>query len=305
MAMAQSIIEECVHPQLMRLLEVLPPPWRGELEIMLRQSVGVEELRLRVGAPLVLHTAAGRLYGHLPVTALCLEDLLTFFCEGALYAHRESLCQGYVTLRDGCRVGVCGRASVEDGRVSAISEVSSLCLRLPTTPPPSAFAAADEIIDMLADGGWTSSVLICAPPGAGKTTLLRALALRLGHAPHRRQTAVVDSRGELSPFLCRCGGAIDLLTGYPRQLGIEIALRTMGAEVILCDEIGSRADAEAILAAQACGVGLIATAHGSDPAQIRSRPALEPLFREGVFGGCVMLTRRPGEQHCALRIEPC
>lgn len=300
--MAESIIEQAVHPRLGRLAEELPPPWRGELAALLADGGNVEEVRLRVGAPIALRTGGGWVQGRMPVTPLCLEELLTRFCEGALYAHRESLCQGYVTLRDGCRVGVCGRATVEDGRVTGVCDVSSLCIRLPGALPASAVAAAGEVASLLEAEQGCRSILICAPPGAGKTTLLRALALRLARPPHPRQTAVVDSRGELTPFLCRTGGTLDLLTGYPRRAGIEIALRTLGAEVILCDEIGSRADAEAILDAQACGVPMVATAHGADPDVLRRRPALAMLFEADVFGACVVLHRQPGEADCALQV---
>ena len=282
----------------------MPPPWRGELAAMLEQAAAAEaeELRLRAGAPLGLRIGGGWLRGRMPLTPLCLENLLEAFCEGALYAHHDTICRGYITLRDGCRVGVCGRAAVEDGRVRGVGDISSLCLRLPGALPPSAAEAAGEILPLLDAEAGCRSILICAPPGAGKTTLLRALALRLSRPNSGRQTAVVDSRGELTPFLCRTGGTLDLLTGYPRRDGIEIALRTMGAEVILCDEIGSRADAEAILDAQACGVPMIATAHGLDPAQLCRRPALEPLFSAGVFGNCVVLERRPGEGGCRLTV---
>ena len=145
-------------------------------------------------------------------------------------------------------------------------------------------------------------VSVVGPSGAGKTTLLRALALHLAQPPNARQTVVVDSRGELSPLLDRTRGMLDLLNGYPRRVGIEIALRTMGAEVILCDEIGSREDAEAILDAQACGVPLIATVHGTDSDAIRRRPALAMLFAHDVFGACVTLKRWPGEAACELTV---
>ena len=295
-----NVIETAVNERLARLAEVMPPPWRGELDALLARADVVEELRLRVGMPLTLRTADGWLQGRMPLTPLCLEELLAHFCEGALYAHRESLCQGYVTMRDGCRVGVCGRAVVEDGRIRVVGDISSLCLRLPGALPSSAVQAAAELLPLLAAEEGCRSLLICAPPGAGKTTLLRALALQLSRSPVARQTAVVDTRGELTPFLHRAGGSLDLLTGYPRAAGIEIALRTLGAEVILCDEIGSRADAEAILDAQACGVPLVATAHGTDPDQLRRRPALQPLFAGEVFGACAVLHRKIGDDRCYL-----
>ncbi len=297
-----QVIEQAVNERLVKLAEAMPPPWRGELQAMLAQATAPEELRMRVSAPLALRTGGGWLRGRMPLTPLALEDLLAYFSDGALYAHHATLCRGYITLDDGCRVGVCGRAVAEGGQVRGVRDVSSLCLRLPGALPPSAASAAEQVTALLDAEAGCRSILICAPPGAGKTTLLRAVALRLGRPPQGRQTAVVDSRCELTPFLCRTGGTIDLLTGYPRRVGIEIALRTLGAEVILCDEIGSREDAEAILDAQACGVPLIATAHGTDPTQLSRRPALRPLFEGGVFGACVSLERQSGSQTCSLTV---
>lgn len=281
------------HPRLLWLRDVLPPPWGGELAALLASPdiATAEDMRLRVGTPLTLRLGDRVCRGHMPLTPTVLGDLLLRLADGGLYAHRETICRGYITLADGCRVGVCGRATVEDGVVTAVSDVCSLCLRLAAPLPPSARALAGTVADLIPrDVG--RSLLILAPPGAGKTTLLRALALTL--AQRGRQVAVVDTRGELTPALARSGTSLDLLTGYPRRAGIDIALRTLGAEVILCDEIGDADDASALLAAQACGVPLVATAHGCDPAAVAERPSLSPLFAGGMFGAVVCLARVPG-----------
>lgn len=183
--MAESVIEQAVHPRLGRLAEEMPPPWRGELAALLNVCGCAEELRLRVGSPLALRDGQAWLRGRMPVTQLCLEDLLTHFCEGALYAHRESLCQGYVTLRDGCRVGVCGRATVEEGRITGICDVSSLCLRLPGALPPSAANAAGEIVSLLDAEQGCRSILICAPPGRGRRLCFAPSRSRLTRPPVR------------------------------------------------------------------------------------------------------------------------
>ena len=47
---------------------------------------------------------------------------------------------------------------------------------------------------------------------------------------------------------------LDVLVGYPRALGIEIATRSLNSELIVCDEIGEGKEAEAIVSAQNCGV---------------------------------------------------
>lgn len=281
------------HPRLRWLAETLPPPWKGELQALLASpdAAPTEEVRLRVSSPVTLHTPVAHLHGRMPLTETALHDLLLHLCDGGLYAHRETICRGYITLADGCRVGLCGRATVEEGSITAVGDVSSICIRLPGPLPPSARDMAETLADRIRDD--SASLLICAPPGAGKTTLLRALALTLAH--RGCQTAVVDTRGELTPMLTRSGAPIDLLTGYPRRAGIDIALRTLAAEVILCDEIGDADDASALLHAQACGVPIVATAHGADPDALAARPTLAPLFAGRFFGAVACLNRAPGQ----------
>ncbi len=287
--------------QLRRVADRLPSPFREELSELLRDSGG-EELRFRCGQPMLMRCRGRWRRGMTRLTAELLGEMLTQFCQGALYAHRDTLVEGYVTLTDGCRVGVCGRAVTEDGRVVGVRDVRSLCVRLPAPIPQSVREAAERIMPLLEEDGNCRSVLLCGPPGAGKTTLLRAMAEGLSRPPNPRQTVVVDSRCELTPMLVPAEGCLDILTAYPRSIGIEIALRTMAAEVILCDEIGSAEDAAAILGAQACGVPIIATVHGERWDTLSRRPMLAPLFKTDTFGVCVELLRRPGESGFAMEI---
>lgn len=287
--------------QMRRIASRLPPPFGEELSELLR-AAGGEELRFRAGQPMLMRCRGCWRRGKTRLTAELLGEMLIQFCQGALYAHHDTLVEGYVTLTDGCRVGVCGRAVTEDGRVVGVRDVRSLCVRLPAPIPQSVREAAERIMPLLEEDGNCRSVLLCGPPGAGKTTLLRALAEGLSRPPRSKQTVVVDSRCELTPMLTPAEGYLDILTAYPRSIGIEIALRTMAAEVILCDEIGSGKDAAAILGARACGVPLIATVHGERWETVSRRPMLAPLFETGAFGVCAELLRRPGESGFAMEI---
>ena len=86
---------------------------------------------------------------------------------------------------------------------------------------------------------------------------------------------------------------MDVLTGYPRPRGIEIATRTMNAQLIVCDELGDAAEAEAIVAAQNCGVPFVASAHGDSVAGLLRRTGILRLHRAGVFGAYVGIRRPP------------
>lgn len=88
-----------------------------------KQKERVEELRLRVMHPLTVLTLEGELNAAPDgraslVTAEDLEQMLGAVTEYSRYACIETLRQGFLPLRGGFRLGVCGSAVVRDGEVS-------------------------------------------------------------------------------------------------------------------------------------------------------------------------------------------
>jgi len=125
--------------------------------------------------------------------------------------------------------------------------------------------------------------MIYSPPGEGKTTLLRELAYRLSRGDRPYRTVLIDTRGELYDSANMSGGLLDVYTGYPKAMAIELATRTMNPECLICDEIGSKDEAEAILAAQNTGVPLIASCHAADMHGLLRRPNLRILHDARIF----------------------
>ena len=148
-------------------------------------------------------------------------------------------------------------------------------------------AVAEEVFRGLSGRG----LLVFSVPGVGKTTLLRDLGRRLAVGRPPMRVAMVDSRGELSGGDYGRSALLDILVGYPKPTGIEQAVRTLSPEVLLVDEIGSRREAEAILAVSGSGVPLVATAHAATARELARRPAILPLLRADLFGALIALTR--------------
>ena len=250
-----------------------------------------EELRLHAG-----RFATVTCNGKNHFTDVCLREeeingILKRMCKDSLYAYTQHINEGYLSLQGGIRVGVCGNARLENGLVIGVSDISGLMIRIPHPPRLS----ADTLVQQLKAGPGLGGLLIYAPPGVGKTTLLRALASEISRGCDGRRTVAVDTREELSPVLSGESNLLDILVGYPRAIGIEIAVRSMGAELVICDEIGNAQDADAILMAANCGVPIIATAHAASVHQLLHRPAFARLHDAEVFSAYVGINRHPSE----------
>ena len=271
------------------LERILPKRLVEEIYAVLAPGLSPEEIRLRRERCASITVGGENLRLATVLSGMEMDALLPMLCDGSLYVHGETVCRGFLTLKDGVRVGVCGRANVVEGRVVGVCEISAFSFRLPHAPPP----LGGEICALLSRER-REGVLIFAPPGVGKTTLLRAVAAHMAGGEPPRRVAVVDTRGELSAGLSGKGLLLDLLSGYPRGAGISIAARTLAAELIVCDEIGDLSEAQEICATHAAGVPLLASAHAADIRDLLARPGLRLLHEARCFGYYVCVTRREG-----------
>ena len=274
------------------LYDILPARLLAEIGERVEAEALVEEIRLRRDRIASLTVAGENLPLQTRVSGREIEEILRCACGGSLYAHAENLCRGFVTMAGGIRVGLCGTAGVVGDRVVGVSGITSLVFRLPHPAPP---AVGGELCELLRAMHFTRGVLLYAPPGVGKTTLLRAVATRMAGESDPVRVAVVDTRGELLPSGTSPALLLDVLSGYPRGIGISIATRTLSAQLIVTDEIGDLDEARELLAAQSAGVALLASAHAASLSELLVRPAIKALHEAHVFGAYVGIRRRAGE----------
>lgn len=270
------------------VLRVLPPHLA---DAAVHAGLGaIEELRLHSGRACTV-TGGGetRSLGTV-LDEKQMRDILQLMCGGSLYAYSHTINQGFLTLEGGVRVGIAGTAAMDGGHVIGISKVTGMMIRIPHRVQ----VDASPIVTRLLSHRGTRGILIYAPPGVGKTTLLRAIAAQASSGTSGLHTVAVDTREELYCGLEEQSLRLDILLGYPRELGIEIAVRSLGAQLVICDEIGSAEDARAILLSANRGVPLVASAHAASLEELLSRPPLMELHRAHVFGTYVGLLRNGG-----------
>ena len=266
----------------------LPSPLSEEL--IKRSPPKVDEIRLRKGEKCA-YTADGKNHPlNVSFYGRELDETLKKLCEGSLYAYADTIKQGYVTVRNGIRVGIGGRAVCENGKILGVYDVSSLCIRI----PHGVWDVGSPVCELVEKSG---GVLVYSPPGVGKTTFVRSVTAKLAGGYEPLRVAVVDTRGEIACKLPN-GLMVDILSGYPKGDGIEIAARTLSPDVIIVDEIGSSdAEINAILSAHNCGVPLVATAHAKTAEELLKRSGIRRLHEAAIFQNYVGIARGVGKDY--------
>ncbi len=250
------------------LMALVPMELRREVD---KYAGSLQELRLRVGLPTEVVTQSGRF---LLKDATGETDIRFVVNAASHYSPwaAATAARGYITAPGGHRIGLCGTVSP-----TGMRDVQSVNIRVARDFP--------GIGDKLPTSG---NVLILGPPGSGKTTLLRDYIRKLS----RKETvSVVDERGEIFPQGFDRGSRTDVLTGCCKPDGIDMVLRTMGPQVIAVDEITAQADCAALKGALWCGVRLVATAHASNPEDLKRRQVYRPIVESGCFDTVVVLSR--------------
>ncbi|NMP21162.1 ATPase, T2SS/T4P/T4SS family [Sulfobacillus harzensis] len=274
----------------------LPNPWRqAVLDLPRDRFATLEEIRFRLNRPVYLYGTGWQApLSEKVVSAEDMERIVAVLAEYSLYARADELSRGYLTLAGGHRVGIAGRAVVVRGHVESVRQISGLNVRVARAVMGPGQALWERIE---AEGLPLGGVLLISPPRAGKTTLLRDLIRVL--SDQGRRIVVVDERSEISGFGGTGGSGHDLgmhtdvLDGWPKKEGIEVALRTLGPELIAVDELGDGGDLQAVFKARYSGVGMLATVHARSRADLVARREYRECLESGVFDAVVTLAAQP------------
>ncbi len=267
----------------------------------------VTQIKFRSNRPVVLGTTSGNYYiqkdvqitDKISINTICtshadIQECFKACCGYSVHSNEQYINKGFVTLKGGHRVGICGTAVCNETNLETIKNITSLNIRIART----ALTQCDDKIKNLFLGN-TGGIIIAGEPGSGKTTVLRALMKELSDMG--KSVAVIDERLEIAPvsmngFSSNIPINCDVYSGYQKHVGMIHAIRSMAPDIILCDEIGDIEDVNAIKQATNAGVNLIITMHGNNMQTLNKRVQAKEVLSTGAFTNIVFLqsNKTPG-----------
>lgn len=264
----------------------------------------ITEIRIRKNKPVILiirNTSYfvdcnGDLYDYpshnaVIVNAEEFDKLFLNLCDYSVYSSMDNMKKGFISLPNGSRVGIASTCVKESNELVSVKDVVSLNIRIHKEIEH----CADKVLNFLYVNSFPS-IIVAGAPNSGKTTLLRDIAFQLSNGFNNRyqKVAIIDERNEIAgkqndDFSMNVGINADVLTGFSKANGIEIATRVLSPDMIVCDEISTIEEVESIEYAFSSGVAFALSVHLSSRQDLVNKPIIRKLLNTNEFSYIVLL----------------
>ncbi len=221
----------------------------------------LQEIRVRVNRPIILKLRKAEMVTEYNVSQNEILQTVERLCNNSIYAYKNQMCEGFITVKGGHRVGITGSIDTQNNTIN--------------------------------------NTLIISPPGKGKTTMLRDLIKNISNGVPSlgfvgKTCGIVDERGEIAAMYQGIaqndvGIRTDVIENVSKAKGMKMLIRTMAPQVIACDEIGSKEDIDAIKEAMLSGVKGIFTMHGKNMNDIKLNVNINELIEDKTIEKIIFL----------------
>jgi stage III sporulation protein AA len=204
----------------------------------------------------------------------CIDKLT----EYSVYAFNESIKKGFLTSRDGVRIGLSGEC-VYDLELKTLKNITSLNVRI----PHEIFNCSDKVFEYIREKDDVLSTILISPPFCGKTTILKDLARKINKY-FDKSILIIDERGEFNSL----GGVnIDKIRYGEKSFAFNCGVRAMSPDIVITDELSSNDDWNFAEKASYSGVKIIASCHAKDFDELSKKFS----FNKNAFDRYVVLSK--------------
>lgn len=131
----------------------------------------LEEIRIRNSRPIFLKIGQDELNTNCTVNTEEVLEILQRICDNSIYTYQNQICNGYITIKGGHRVGITGNVVMKDGQVINISHIYSLNFRIARQVFDCSNCILKDMVDI--DHNTIQNTLIISPPGFRKNNNIK------------------------------------------------------------------------------------------------------------------------------------
>lgn len=281
------------------ILKILPVKVGNEVrDFLLKDSI--QEIRIKVNKPIIINLPSKEVILNTITTLDDIKQILVRVSNYSLYAYEEEIKQGYITIKGGHRIGIAGECVLSQGEVRTIRNISSLNIRICREVK----GCSNEVMKFISTNDRVFNTLIVSPPKCGKTTILRDISRNISNGMpinnlRGKKVTIIDERSEIASCFngvpqLDVGVRSDILDNCLKKDGMIMAIRSLSPEILICDEIGTEGDVEALNMAFNSGVNIIVTIHGYSIDDICKRRVFKDLLENSILDRIVVLSNRNG-----------
>lgn len=260
----------------------------------------VYEIRVKIGKPILVYSKDGEnIINYIP-TKEDMKSIMQKISSYSLYAYEEDIKQGFITIKGGHRIGIAGECVMDKGEVKTIRNISSVNIRICTE----VIGCSNKAMKYIFSDNKVHNTIIISPPKCGKTTLLRDITRNISNGVNSvglsgKKVVVIDERSEIGAChfgipQMNLGIRTDILDNCLKREGLIMSIRSLSPEVLICDEIGTKGDIEALVMAFNSGVNIITTIHGFTIEDLYKRKVFYDLLDNGIIERVITLSTRNG-----------
>ncbi|MDD3225461.1 MAG: stage III sporulation protein AA [Clostridium sp.] len=281
------------------ILNFMPQKIRGTI-LEFKNTNKLQEIRMKVDRPIIFISGVQEYVSNEYTSYDDIKTVVKKMSNYSIYSIEDEIRQGYMTIKGGHRVGICGNCVLENNTIKTLKDISSLNIRICTE----VLGCSDNLMRYIIKDNNVLNTIIISPPNCGKTTLVRDITRNISNGmqnPHIKgqKVCVIDERSEICSSFNGCpqlnvGIRTDVMDNCPKSQGIIMAIRSMAPNVIICDEIGTYEDVKSIISALNSGINLITTIHGFGIEDLNKRDVFKKVLENNVFKRGIVLSRKNG-----------